>query len=222
MLSRHEHLYGRIKENIIVSDGLHQLARIQKALQGTQVILCTLSMVSNPKLAPVTALVPIVNVIIDEASQIEVGQYVPLFNTFGESLRKICFVGDDKQCKSLQHYRIARNSTFCSAASRTRRSTELTINFRSRALEEESRVPRYTMCIYRISTHRARLVNLALFRSNAPTNRRVYIATRIRWPASIRRKSCCPIEYHRLPIHRREWDRTTRQRREKHICKCST
>lgn len=120
MLSRHEHLYGRIRENIILSDGLAKPGRVQKALQGAQVILCTLSMISNPKLNAVTQLVPIVNVIIDEASQIEVGQYVPLFKTFSHSLRKMCFVGDDKQCKLLQHYRTVRNSTFCSAASWTR------------------------------------------------------------------------------------------------------
>lgn len=109
MLSRHEHLYGRIKENIIVSDKFTKSGPILRALQGTQVILCTLSMISNPKLqlVGVTQVVPVVNVIIDEASQIEVGQYVPLFKTFGKSLRKICFVGDDKQCKSLQHYRTA-------------------------------------------------------------------------------------------------------------------
>jgi len=143
MLSRHEHLYGRIKENIIVSDKFSKPGPIRKALQGTQVILCTLSMISNPKvqLAGFTQVVPIVHVIIDEASQIEVGQYVPLFKTFGKSLRKICFVGDDKQCKSLQHYRAARNSTFCSAASRTRRFAELTINFRTRALEGVSHIP---------------------------------------------------------------------------------
>lgn len=95
----HEHLYERIKENIIVSDRFLKPGHIQRALQGTRVMLCTLSMISNPKLqlAGVTQVVPIVNVVIDEASQIEVGQYVPLFKTFGESLRKICFVGDDKQ-----------------------------------------------------------------------------------------------------------------------------
>jgi hypothetical protein len=68
----------------------------------------------------VTQMVPIINVIIDEASQIEVGQYVPLFKTFGKTLRKMCFVGDDKQCKSLLHHLSARNSSLCSAASRTR------------------------------------------------------------------------------------------------------
>lgn len=187
MSSRHEHLYGRIKENIIVSDKFSRPADLRKALQGSQVILCTLSMISNPRLATITQAVPIVNVIIDEASQIEVGQYVPLFKTFGNSLRKICFVGDDKQCKSLQRCRTARNSTFCSAASRTRRSTGPTIDFRNRALEEgPPHVPRYPMYAYWISTHCPQLVNLALSRSDAPANRGVYIATCIRRPTSIR------------------------------------
>ena len=103
ILQRNEHLYGRIKENVIVSDKFFKSAPTRGALKGIQVILCTLSMISNPKLqlAGVTEVVPIVNVIIDEASQIEVGQYIPLFKTYGNSLRKICFVGDDKQCKSL-------------------------------------------------------------------------------------------------------------------------
>lgn len=143
MSSRHEHLYGRIKDNIVVSDKFSKSGPVKKALQGTQVILCTLSMISNPKLqlAGITQVVPIVNVIIDEASQIEVGQYVPLFKTFGNSLRKICFVGDDKQRKSSQHYRSVRNSTPCSAASRARRSAELAIYFRNRALEGLLHVP---------------------------------------------------------------------------------
>lgn len=113
-MSRHEHLYGRIKENIIVSDRFTKPGAIQRALQGTQVILCTLSMISNSRLqlAGVPQVVPIVNVIIDEASQIEVGQYVPLFKTFGNSLRKICFVGDDKQCKSLQYHRTSETQCF--------------------------------------------------------------------------------------------------------------
>jgi hypothetical protein len=140
---RHEHLYGRIKENIIVSDRFTKPGAIQRALQGTQVILCTLSMISNSRLqlAGVPQVVPIVNVIIDEASQIEVGQYVPLFKTFGNSLRKICFVGDDKQCKSLQHHRTSRYSMFYSATSRARRSAEFTIDLRTRALEGISLIP---------------------------------------------------------------------------------
>ena len=119
---RHEHLYRKIAENIIVSDKFPKPGALRKTLQGTQVILCTLSMISNTKLQDVgfTKEVPVINVIIDEASQIEVGQYVPLFKSFGKNLRKICFVGDDKQCKPLIHHRIARGSMFCSAASWSR------------------------------------------------------------------------------------------------------
>jgi hypothetical protein len=96
---RHEHLYGKIRENIIVSD--IKSDDLREKLQGTQVILCTLSMISNQRLQKVaTQMVPIINVIVDEASQIEVGQYMPLFKSFGETLREVCFVGDDKQCKS--------------------------------------------------------------------------------------------------------------------------
>lgn len=116
---RHEHLYEKIRENIIVSD--IKPVDLRKALQGTQVILCTLSMISNRKLQEVaTQMVPTINVIVDEASQIEVGQYMPLFQSFGETLRKMCFVGDDKQCKSLLPCHSARNSTFCSATSWSR------------------------------------------------------------------------------------------------------
>jgi superfamily I DNA and/or RNA helicase len=101
---RHEHLYRKIAENIIVSDKFPRSGALRKTLQGAQVILCTLSMISSPKLQDIglTQAVPVINVIIDEASQIEVGQYVPLFKSFGKDLRKICFVGDDKQCKPIK------------------------------------------------------------------------------------------------------------------------
>ncbi|KAH9972822.1 P-loop containing nucleoside triphosphate hydrolase protein [Lactifluus volemus] len=95
----HEHLYTEIKNNMIVSGNIPRQSALKKALQGSQVILCTLDMVSNPRLQELglTKAVPILNVIIDEASQIEVSQYVPLFKAFGNTLRKMCFIGDDKQ-----------------------------------------------------------------------------------------------------------------------------
>jgi len=67
----------------------------------SQVIICTISMISNPKLQglKLTEVVPVINVIIDEASQIEVGQYIPLIKLFGNTLQKLCFIGDDKQCE---------------------------------------------------------------------------------------------------------------------------
>jgi len=97
---RHEHLYKKIETNVIISDGLFKPGALRKDLNGSQVILCTLSTMSHPKLSALTEAVPIINAIIDEASQIEVGQYVPLVKSFGSTLRKLCFIGDDKQCKS--------------------------------------------------------------------------------------------------------------------------
>jgi regulator of nonsense transcripts 1 len=46
-----------------------------------------------------TELVPVQMVIIDEASQIEVGDYLPILGKYKSTLRKVVFFGDDKQCK---------------------------------------------------------------------------------------------------------------------------
>jgi superfamily I DNA and/or RNA helicase len=67
------------------------------------VILCTLSMLSNDKLAAFTRLVPLQTVIFDEASQIEIGDYLPLLVRFRSTLQKLVFIGDDKQRESLVH-----------------------------------------------------------------------------------------------------------------------
>ncbi|KZT73689.1 hypothetical protein DAEQUDRAFT_743114 [Daedalea quercina L-15889] len=44
-----------------------------------------------------TRLVPVETVIIDEASQIEVGDYLPLLGRFSHSIKKLVFIGDHKQ-----------------------------------------------------------------------------------------------------------------------------
>jgi hypothetical protein len=44
-----------------------------------------------------TRFVPLRTLVIDEASQIQIGDYIPAFMTFSLSLRKVCFIGDDKQ-----------------------------------------------------------------------------------------------------------------------------
>ena len=54
-------------------------------------------MLSNPKIKPYTNLVAPEIVIVDEASQIEVGDYLPLLHLFRTSLKKLVFIGDDKQ-----------------------------------------------------------------------------------------------------------------------------
>ena len=64
-------------------------------------MLCTISMLSSGRLMQCgfTKVVPVQTVIIDEASQIEVGDYLPIFARYKTSLRKIVFIGDDKQCE---------------------------------------------------------------------------------------------------------------------------
>lgn len=98
MSSRHEHLYKKIEKNVIRTDMLQSRKALKKALEGSQVLLCTLSMISSSRMRDFSQIIPIINVVIDEASQIEVGQYFPLFKSFGHTLQKICFIGDDKQC----------------------------------------------------------------------------------------------------------------------------
>ncbi|KZP07663.1 hypothetical protein FIBSPDRAFT_677479, partial [Athelia psychrophila] len=41
--------------------------------------------------------VPVECIIVDEASQIEIGQYLPMLSRFETSLKKLVFIGDDKQ-----------------------------------------------------------------------------------------------------------------------------
>ena len=98
---RHEHLYEEIIENLIRSDDFPpDLVAAERRLAGSRVILCTLSMLSNDKLATFARLVPLQTVIFDEASQIEIGAYFPMLVQFRPTLRKLVFIGDDKQCTS--------------------------------------------------------------------------------------------------------------------------
>lgn len=56
-------------------------------------------MLSTPRLvtAGFTRLVPVETVIVDEASQIELGGYLPMLARFGRDMKKLVFIGDDKQ-----------------------------------------------------------------------------------------------------------------------------
>jgi hypothetical protein len=54
-------------------------------------------MLSYQGLSPAIKRVPINTLVIDEASQIEDGEYLAVFSNFFTTLRKLCFVGDDKQ-----------------------------------------------------------------------------------------------------------------------------
>lgn len=98
--SRHEHLYEKLERNIIRSDSfVDDMVATRQLLLGSKVILCTLSMLSNDRISAFTRIVPIQTVIVDEASQIDVGDYLPMFFRFQQTLRKVVFIGDDKQRK---------------------------------------------------------------------------------------------------------------------------
>jgi hypothetical protein len=102
-LTRHEHIYHKIEPKVIRMDKLpdNQLGVERMIGSTTRVVLCTLSMLSNPKISEsgLTRVVPVQTVIVDEASQIEVGDYLPLLHRFGPKLRKMAYIGDDKQRK---------------------------------------------------------------------------------------------------------------------------
>ncbi|TFK33236.1 AAA domain-containing protein [Crucibulum laeve] len=94
----HEHLYEKIERNLIVSEVFtNDTAATSRLLLGSRVILCTLSMLSNNKIAAFTQIVPLQTVIFDEASQIEVGDYFPMLSRYRATISKLVFIGDDKQ-----------------------------------------------------------------------------------------------------------------------------
>ena len=93
-------MYEVISENVIESGDFHDSINDNRNLVlGSRVMLCTLSMLSNDRLfnGGFTTLVPVQTVIIDEASQIEVGDYLPILARYKTTLRKMVFIGDDKQ-----------------------------------------------------------------------------------------------------------------------------
>ncbi|KAF5367449.1 hypothetical protein D9758_003653 [Tetrapyrgos nigripes] len=96
-LGWHEHLYGKIEPNLIVSDKLDSETDAARLLNGSKVILCTLSMLSTVSLVPITRELRPQVIIFDEASQIEIGEYLPTLYLFCRSLDKLVFIGDDKQ-----------------------------------------------------------------------------------------------------------------------------
>ncbi|KAI6144539.1 P-loop containing nucleoside triphosphate hydrolase protein [Pisolithus tinctorius] len=79
----HEHLYTSIHANIIVSNEFVDGGALSGQLSGCPVVLCTLGMLSSPTLHHSGAFgeVQLQTIVVDEASQIEVGNYIPLFTT---------------------------------------------------------------------------------------------------------------------------------------------
>ncbi|KIL71313.1 hypothetical protein M378DRAFT_211563 [Amanita muscaria Koide BX008] len=95
----HEHLYSKLKENVIRSDDFLYAA---SRFDGNPVILCTLSMLSNKHVMKTfMGIVPVNYLVVDEASQIEIGNFMPTFIHCHSTLRKVSFIGDSKQCMSI-------------------------------------------------------------------------------------------------------------------------
>ena len=73
------------------------IVEASRQLLDCKVILCTLSMLSNPNIDVFLRILPVEMIILDEASQIECGDYLPIFHRFHSTLSKLVFIGDDKQ-----------------------------------------------------------------------------------------------------------------------------
>jgi AAA domain len=95
-LHRHEHIYTKVQDNVIRSDRFAKISA--HVFKDCKVMLCTLSMLSNHFIRKFTSQVPIRILVVDEASQIEIGDYVTVFSDFHRTLCKAIFIGDDKQC----------------------------------------------------------------------------------------------------------------------------
>ncbi|KAG7451242.1 P-loop containing nucleoside triphosphate hydrolase protein [Guyanagaster necrorhizus] len=90
----HDDLYTKIQQHVILSTQFGALSA--QNLSGSRVFLCTLSMLSNSQIFRFTKVVALRCAVVDEASQIKIADYLNIFIRFS-SLRKICFIGDDKQ-----------------------------------------------------------------------------------------------------------------------------
>jgi regulator of nonsense transcripts 1 len=85
-----------VQDNVISSERFAKIST--NVFKGCKVMLCTLSMLSNHFIRKFTSQNPMKTLVVDEASQIEVGNYVSIFSDFHSTLRKAIFIGDDKQC----------------------------------------------------------------------------------------------------------------------------
>lgn len=73
---------------------------MERKLGGARVVLSTLTTLSNQRLAScglTTKLLQPTILIVDEASQIPLADYLPSFSMFSKTIKRICFVGDHKQ-----------------------------------------------------------------------------------------------------------------------------
>lgn len=91
-------MHEKIESNLIRSDELvDDAVATERQLQRSRVVICALSILSNDMISTITHQVPLQTVIFDEASQIEISDCIPMLLRYHSSLRKLVFIGDDKQ-----------------------------------------------------------------------------------------------------------------------------
>lgn len=97
----HEHIYGKeIRSRMHTSAELpRSTGEVRSFLGDTRIMLCTLSMLTSPRLRNLNFFehIPVKNVVIDEASQIQLGDLIPMIHIFQTDLKRICLVGDHRQ-----------------------------------------------------------------------------------------------------------------------------
>lgn len=79
MLLRHEQIYEDVKSQLVRTDELPKKPRdVEILFHNIKVVLCTLGTLSNPKLLEkgIFELVPVEHLVVDEASQIGVLNYL--------------------------------------------------------------------------------------------------------------------------------------------------
>ncbi|KAF8994646.1 P-loop containing nucleoside triphosphate hydrolase protein [Cyathus striatus] len=96
----HEHLYAGVESNLIRSDELPgDRVGVERLFNGSTIVLSSLSMLSNPafEINGIFDLVPVERLVVDEASQIRVFEYLHIFVKFQKELLKVCYFGDPNQ-----------------------------------------------------------------------------------------------------------------------------
>lgn len=77
---RHEHIYEKMKPHLLRTDDIvvDDLYALERLVGTKRVVLCTLSLLSNPILqdSGFFGLIPVERLIVDEASQLDVFEYM--------------------------------------------------------------------------------------------------------------------------------------------------
>lgn len=94
-MRRHEHLYkGALERTLIRSDQFGKGLDVNRAIGDTRIMLCTLSMLSNPvlDLFGVFRYRPVEVLIVDEASQIDTLEFMVSWLHGGASSARSCCI----------------------------------------------------------------------------------------------------------------------------------